>query len=406
MKKVSILSTLALALSLTACGGSVNSPTSGAVGSLSSLSSPSGGSGITPIESLEPMDSDTSAMTAPFEDAAPVEAAPGEETFVDTAPAEEIAAELPVEGTPAEEIAAELPATTEEAPQDLDAIPDLDIGSPYVPSGSSLGGGSSYIAEGNFLVDQDTFNQWQPVNLVSDGSNLYVAAVDVKTPTKGTVIQMDTSGGAWKDLGKSFLSTVTFGATGYKMPKTIQGLTMDDSGSLIISDSQDQLFRMDAPKYSVTTVKAALASALDIVSIGSNVYVATSTGIQKFDSSLSAGSAFGSVTPSGGMGRDTEGNLYVVVGNAIQKIDSSGSVSEIVKDLTAPLDVTVDSQGNIFVLQSDSVKFFDKTGESQGSFGMGDFTAPKAIYAAGGSVFVADSGADYKSSQIVKFSKG
>jgi sugar lactone lactonase YvrE len=283
----------------------------------------------------------------------------------------------------------------------------LDVGSPYVPAGSSLGGGSSYTAEGSFKVDQDTFNQWQAVNVISDGSNLYVAAVDIKTPTKGTVIQMDTSGGAWKDLGKSFLSTITLGATGYKMTKTIQGLAMDDSGNLIISDSKDQLFRMDTPKYSVTTVKAALASALDVVSSGGNFFVATSTGIQKFDSSLAAGSAFGSITPSGGLGRDSQGNIYAVAGSAIQKINSSGAATEVVKDVSGALDVSVDSKGNIFVLMSDSVKFYNDKGESQGSFGSGDFTAPKAIFAdSSGGVYVADSGSDHKTSQVVKFSKG
>lgn len=397
MKKVTLLSTLAL--SLTACGGSVNSPTSGAVSSLStSLSTPNGGSGITPIESL---DEETPAAEAPpVEEAAPAAEAP---------PAEEAAPAA--EAPPAEEAppaaAAEAAPPAEEAPKDLDAVPDLDVGSPYVPSGSSLGGASSYVAEGSFKVDQDTFNQWQAVNVISDGSNLYVAAVDIKTPTKGTVIQMDTSGGAWKDLGKSFLSTITLGATGYKMTKTIQGLAMDDSGNLIISDTNDQLFRMDAPKYSVTTVKAALAGALDVVSSGGNFFVATSTGIQKFDSSLAAGSAFGSVTPSGGLGRDSQGNIYAVVGSAIQKITSSGSASEVVKDVSGALDVSVDSKGNIFVLMSDSVKFFNDKGESQGSFGSGDFTAPKAIFAdSSGGVYVADSGTDHKTSQVVKFSKG
>lgn len=404
MKKVTLLSTLTLALSLTACGGSVNSPTSGAVSSLStSLSTPSGGAGITPIESL---DEETPAETAPVAEAAPAEEAP----VAEAAPAEEAPA---AEAAPAEEAPAAEAAPTEEAPaaaeapQDLDALPDMDVSSPYVPSGSSLGGGSGYVAEGSFKVDQDTFNQWQAVNLISDGSNLYVAAVDVKTPTKGTVIRMDTSGGAWKDLGKSFLSTITLGATGYKMTKTIQGLAMDDSGNLIISDSKDQLFRMDAPKYSVTAVKAALASTLDAVSSGGNLFVATATGIQKFDAALSVGSAFGSVIPSGGLGKDSQGHIYAVAGSSIQKIDASGNASEVVKDVSGALDVSVDSNGNIFVLMADSVKFFNSKGESQGSFGSGDLTAPKAIFAdASGGVYVADAGTDHKTSQVVKFSKG
>ncbi|PIQ23965.1 hypothetical protein COW36_05455 [bacterium (Candidatus Blackallbacteria) CG17_big_fil_post_rev_8_21_14_2_50_48_46] len=407
MKRHQILAALTLTLSLTACGGSVNSPGSATVGSLgaSSLSSLSdaGSSGITPIESLD----DSSSAVAPIEQAAAPElAAPlAEEAPALDAPLEEAPA-VDTTAPALEQTEAEVPAA--DAAQNLDEIPDMDLGSPYVPSGSSLGGGAGYIADGNYKVDQDTFNQWQPVSVVSDGSSIYVAAVDVKTPTKGTVIQMDTSGGSWKDLGKSLLSTFTLGAAGYKMPKTIQAATLDDSGNLIVTDAQSKLYRMDAAaKYSTTAVDAALSDALDLTTAGGNIFVATTSGIQKFDASLSAGSAFSTVIPSGGVGHDSQGNLYVVSNNAIQKIDSSGNASQVVSGLTSPLDVSVDSEGTIFVLETDGVKYFKSSGESLGSFGSGDFSAPKSLFVdSSGTVFVADSGASYKESQIVRFTKG
>lgn len=406
MKKTVLLTALTCSLSLTACGGSVNSPGADTIGSLSnaplaSLSSAS--TALTPLESLD----ETGSEAHP------------QENLTDTAPvagqvAETAAPETPVET--ANEVPGEATADTDtnppEAPTetlpDLDAIPEMDVNAPYVPAGSSFDGGDGYSADGNFQVDQDTFNQWQAVNLVSDGTYLYVAAVDVKTPTKGTVIQMDTSGGSWKDLGKSLLSTFTFGAAGYKMTKTIQGIALDDAGNIIVADKQNQLFSMAASDRRISTIPVALSNVLDIVSIGNAVYVATTTGIQKFDtSSLSTGSTFSTVVPSGGMGRDSQGNLYVVSNDTIQKIDSSGQATQVVSGLNTPLDVSVDSTGQIFVLESDNIKYFKSSGESLGSFGMGDFTAPKSIFVeSSGTVYVADAGTSHKDSQIVRFVKG
>ena len=400
MKNTALLTAaLTLSLSLTACGGSVNSPEAPtmASSSLGALTTP-GSTALSPIESLD----DAKTPEEPAAEAPAAEAAPEAEAPTTETPAETPAAEAPATETPASEApASEAPA----AP--TDEIPDMEVQTPYVPAGSSLGGGSSYSADGKFKVDQDTFNQWQPVGLTSDGSSLYVAAVDVKTPTKGTVIQMDTAGGNWKDLGKSLLSTILLGAAGYKMPQTLQGITLDDSGNLLIADTQNQLFRMETPKYATTAVQAPLSGVLDITSAGGNVFVASSTGLQKFDPSLSAGSAFSQVVPTGGIGHDSQGNVYAVVNNAIQKINSNGEASEVVKNLSAPLDVAVDSQGNIFVLQSDTIRYFKASGESLGSFGSGEFTAPKSLFvAADGTVYVADAGTSYKDAQVVKFIKG
>lgn len=403
MKKPILLTALTFSLSLTACGGSVNSPGADTVSSLSngsSLSSlSSGGStSLTPIESLDEPPAAVESLESSTETTPEAVAEPTSEAAAEAAP------ETPAETAP--ETPVETP-TGETPVADMDSIPDMDINAPYVPAGSSLGGGRGYSVDGNFLIDQDTFNQWQAVNLVSDGSNLYVAAVDVKMPAKGTVIQMDTSGGAWKDLGKSLIATFTLGAAGYKMSKTIQGIALDDSGNLIVADSQNQLFSMAASDRQITTVKTALSNVLDATSVGNAVFVATTTGIQKFDASLSASSTFSQVIPSGGMGRDSQGNLYVVSNNTIQKIDSSGQASQVVSGLNAPLDVSVDSAGNIFVLESDGIKYYKSSGESLGSFGAGDFVTPKSIFVdASGTVYVADAGTSHKDSQIVRFVKG
>lgn len=289
--------------------------------------------------------------------------------------------------------------------------PDLDnVLPPYTPEGGNLGGGGSdYAAEGNFKIDRDTFNQWQGVSIATDGASLFVTAVDSKMPAKGTVIQMNAADGeGWKDMGKGIMSTITLGALGYTMPKTVQGIALDDlTGNLVVNDIKDQMFLFASPKYSAEAKKTAFGDALDIAATGGNIFLATATGLQKFDGGLTAGTAFGTITPSGGLGTDSSGNLYVISGSSVHKLDSSGNATEIVKELSSPIDVAIDGEGNVFVLESDGVKYFDKTGASKGQFGVGEIIAPKSIAADSmGAVYVADFGNNHKDSQVMKFSKG
>jgi hypothetical protein len=374
-------------LSLVGCGG--DEPPTGidTEGALSGSSLDT--SGLTP---LSPVGGDTETSTP----------AP-EEEYTEEYTEEEVIDDV-VEG---EETAAETPAET----PDPALAPDLDnVLPPYTPEGGNLGGGGSdYAAEGNFKIDRDTFNQWQGVSIATDGSSLFVTAVDSKMPAKGTVIQMNAADGeGWKDMGKGIVSTITLGALGYTMPKTVQGIALDDlTGNLVVNDIKDQMFLFASPKYSAEAKKTAFGDALDIAATGGNIFLATATGLQKFDGGLTAGTAFGTITPSGGLGTDSSGNLYVVSGSSVHKLDSSGNATEMVKDLSSPIDVAVDGEGNVFVLESDGVKYFDKTGASKGQFGVGEIIAPKSIAADSmGAVYVADFGNDHKDSQIMKFSKG
>lgn len=388
---------IALSFSLSACGGSTP-PTGADTASLSSMSSsitpltPTG-TDMAPIGSLNP--GDAYDQTVPTADAMPAEV-PAEQAV-----AEEVPAEAPVaDELPAEDPTAASPATG--------TMPeDLTVSEPYNPSTttSASSGATSYSSDGSFKVDQDTFNQWQAANIATDGTNLYVAAVDTKTPAKGTVITMDTSGGSWKDIGKSLLATFSLGALGYKMNKTITGLSVDSSGNVLVSDAADRVYTMATPKFSISTVELPLSGALDVASNGSDYFVATASGIQKIDSSASSATIFGSVTPTGGLGTDSSGNLYAVVGSSIKKFSASGTATDVVKNLSFATDVAVDNSGNIFVLGSSSVTWYDAKGVKQGEFGSGELQAPKALCVdLSGSVFVADAGTDYKTSMIFKYS--
>lgn len=385
--------TLSLSLALTGCGGSPP-PTATDMSSMSSMSSgispitATGDGAITPVGDLSAGDAYDQSYQEPA----------GEET-----PAEEV----PAEEAPAEDAAAATPTATGSAPSTMPA--DMTVAEPYKPAttGSTGSSAPAYAAEGSFKVDQDTFNQWQAVNVASDGVNVYVAAVDSKMPAKGTVITMDSAGANWKDIGKSFLATITLGAAGYKMDKTITGVALDSSGNVLVADAADRVFTLTAPKFSITEVDVAISGATDVVNAGSNYFVATSAGIQKLDSGLSAPSSFGSVTPTGGLGADAQGNVYAVVGSAIQKLSATGTAAEVVKGLSAPLDVAVDSSGNIFVLESSSVVWFNAKGVKQGEFGSGELQAPKALCTdSSGAVYVADAGSSHKDSVVVKFVAG
>lgn len=322
-----------------------------------------------------------------------------EEEYVDES-GEVPAEELPEEELPLEEV----PSDTGSLPDTGTMPPDLEVLPPFAPPG--LGGATDYSTEGSYKVDQDTFNQWQAVNLTSDGSAIYIAASDLKSPAKGTVIRMGTSGEDWKDIGKSFLSTITFGAAGYKMNETITGIALDSAGELLVTDASERVYALSTDG-GPSEKALSLVGSRDVVSAGGFFYAATTSGIQKFDGNFGIPAHFGSVKPTGGLGVDSTGLLYAVVGNSIQKFDSSGQAGEIVGNLSSPVDVAVDGSGNLFVLESGAVKWFNANGESKGSFGSGELIAPKAICVdSSGAVYVADAGNDHSDSQVIKFSIG
>jgi hypothetical protein len=291
-------------------------------------------------------------------------------------------------------------------------IPNLE---PYSPPGGP-GSAGGYSLSGNFAVDQDNYippaipyigafapskNQWQAVGVAASGSTIYVTAFDNSGFfKKGTIITMTDSGTSWLNAGGTLLGTK------HPLDATVRGITVDASSQ--------KAFAVDSVKYmyalakggSPQKVDAGISGGIDTVFSNGNLYVATSSGVKKYDpSSLTSLSDVGTgITPTGGIGSDAEGNLYVITGSSIKKVTSDGKATDIITNLSGAIDVTVNDDKNICVLSSEGISIYDPTGKPLTSLGQGDFLAPTAIVANGKDLYVSDTGDSYQTSQIVKYS--
>ena len=298
----------------------------------------------------------------------------------------------------------------------LDIPSDIPSLQPYSPPGGANGGSNGYSLSGNFKVDQDNYvptaipyigqlapskNQWQAVGVAVSGANVVVSAFDNSGfLKKGTIITMSNDQGAnWKNVGSQYFGTK------HPMDGTVKGITVDANGKIYSVDSVKYLYSQSGTAV-VTKVDAGISGGLDIVSVGTNLFVATTGGIKKFDpATLTGGTDFAAgVMPTAGMGSDKDGNIYVVVGSIIKKITPDGKATDAVKDAKGAIDVTVTDTGNICVLNADGVTMYDKDGKQLSTFGQGDSIAPTAIASSGKDIYVADSGQTYVDSQIVKYS--
>lgn len=281
---------------------------------------------------------------------------------------------------------------------------NLPVQAPYSPPGAA--GTGDYRLQAHFLTDQDTFNQWQAVNLTISGNRLLVGAIDRKSPAKGTVIEMNLSGANWKDIGKSLLATITLGASGYKIGAGLQGMAIDGSGNLILTESNQQVFQLSFPDYKLSNFQIPFGGSRDLVFSNQSLYLASADGIQKLNLADKSSNTLSPLIATGGMGTDSENYLYLVVGEAIQKLDATGKAGVIIEGLKQARDVAVDSEGNIFVLESTQIRWFNANGEDKGSLGQSEFSDPRAIAIdAAGDLYVADAGLDYTESAILKFTK-
>ncbi len=281
---------------------------------------------------------------------------------------------------------------------------NLPVQAPYSPPGAA--GTGDFRLQDRFLTDQDTFNQWQAVSLTLSGNQLFVGAIDQKSPTKGTVIQMDPSGANWKDIGKSLLATITLGASGYKIGADLRGMAADASGHLTVIESNQQLHQLRAPDYKLTTMQLAFGGARDLVFSNQNYYIASADGIQQINPTDKSVKLFSPVIATGGLTADSANYLYIIVGDKIQKLDPSGQSGELIRGLKQAIDVAVDAEGDIFVLESTQILWFNANGEAKGSIGRSEFSDARAIAIDTiGNLYVADAGLDYTESAVFKFTR-
>lgn len=291
-------------------------------------------------------------------------------------------------------------------------IPNLD---PYSPPGGPSSG-SGYTLSGNFAVDQDNYippaipyigafapskNQWQAVGVAASGSTIYVTAFDNSGFfKKGTIITMTDSGTSWLNAGGTLLGTK------HPLDATVRGITVDASTQKAFAvDSVTYMYAL-AKGGSPQKVDAGISGGIDTVYAGGNLYVATSSGIKKHDPNTltSSGDFSAGVIPTGGIGADAEGNIYAIVGSVVKKITPDGKATDIVTNVSGGIDVTVNAEKNICVLSGEGIAVYDPTGKPLTSFGQGDFLMPTAIVANGKDLYVSDTGENYQTSQIVKYS--
>ncbi len=332
-------------------------------------------------------------------------------------------AEAPADTTtPATETPAEDPGAVGAVDGDIPAADtgDLDIGGipdlpSYAPPGGANGGSNGYTLANTFKVDQDSYdptglvdkflpsrNQWQAVGVAVSGSNIYVTAFDKSGVfKKGTVISMDSeSGKNWKNIGSTLLGAK------YPMDATVKGIAVDSSGNLFANDTNNFIYQLMQPKFSLQKVSAGLSDALDIASLNSSLIVATTTGLKKYESSaVSSGTDFATgLSVSGGIGSDGSGNLYVISGSVIKKIDASGNAKDFITDATGAIDVVATEAKKVCVLTADGIKMYDETGKFVSTFGAGDYTHATSIAASGKDLFIADTGNTYADSKVIKYS--
>lgn len=287
-------------------------------------------------------------------------------------------------------------------------LPDtIGVSAPYAPPGAFAEG--TYEVRERFLTDQDTFSQWQAMNLSSDGTSLFIAAVDQQTPSKGTVLKMGLMGEDWTDLGNSLLTRFTFGATGYTMKKTIRGLAVAQNGMVLISDQTEGCYVLDPNSKKMTAHALALPNASDVAALGDRYFIVTNNSLQVTQSPFAQAAPFGTLTGVKALAQHPDGVLYALTSEGVFSLSAQGvatrvlaaaSVSSIGWESTK--DFAVDPEGNFFILSDLGVFWIDAKGELKGELASGDLIAPRSLLWVNGSLYIADAGNSYKDSAILQ----
>lgn len=287
-------------------------------------------------------------------------------------------------------------------------LPDtIAVSAPYAPPGAFAEG--TYEVRERFLTDQDTFSQWQAMNLSSDGTSLFIAAVDQQTPSKGTVLSMDLSGEAWTDLGNSLLTRFTFGATGYTMKKTIRGLAVAQNGKVLISDQSEGAYVLDPGTKKMTAHDLELPNATDVAALGERYFIVANHRIQVTQAPFAQAAAFGTLTDVKALAQHPDGILYALTSDGIYRLAEQGASTQVLAAAKATTigwesakDFAVDPEGNFFVLSDLGVFWLDAKGALKGELASGDLIAPRALLWVSGSLYIADAGSSYKDSAILQ----
>jgi hypothetical protein len=329
-------------------------------------------------------------------------------TLPDDAAVPAVSASAPASSASTDAVAPTAPVNTTPVQIPFGELPDsIAVSAPYAPPGAFAEG--TYEVRERFLTDQDTFSQWQAMNLSSDGTSLFIAAVDQQTPSKGTVLKMSLTGESWTDLGNSLLSRFTFGATGYTMKKSIRGLAVAQNGKVLISDQTEGVFALDPDSKKMTAYALPLSNASDVAALGDRYFVVTDAGIQMTQAPFAQATPFGTLSGVKALAQHPDGVLYVLSSDGIFRLSESGVATRVLSAASVSSigwetakDLAVDPEGNFFVLSDLGVFWFDAKGQLKSELASGDLIDPRALLWAGGSLYIADAGTNHKDSAILQ----
>lgn len=353
---------------------------------------------------LSPLESAPDPLTTAIESGVPNGLTPSSAPNLNADPADESVSETDTDTTTD-------PATPPAVPLQIPfgELPDsIEVAAPYAPPGAFDEG--TYEVRERFLTDQDTFSQWQAMNLSSDGEHLFIAAVDQQTPSKGTVVRMDLAGADWTDLGNSLLSRFTFGATGYDMEKTIRGVAVQPSGLVLISDVNQGVYTLDPQSEDLQHYALTLPDAGDLAAFAEGYLVVSQDQLKQLQTPFGEASVlaeFAAVGPVRALAQHPDGGAYVLSATGIYEVTSARTPRTVLsaEGVTAVewsqiRDFALDAEGNVFVLTDTSVFWLDSRGELKKELAAGDLIAPKALIWVNGSLYIADAGQSYKDSAI------
>jgi hypothetical protein len=266
---------------------------------------------------------------------------------------------------------------------------------PIMDTGSAGGAGDQVLPLKNGI-----FKDWQASGIVAVDGQIYIAASDrTGLSRRGSVLTLDAKG-KWKDIGDAWL--------GLKHPlnNTVRGVAADSSGTLLAIEASGKLGQITtAPKPKIKTVSTGLSGLLDVVCYSNTFYISTGNQIRKMSPDLSTSESVAvNLSLTGGMGVDKAGNFYAVSTGQIVKVTQDGTKSVILDGVMNAIDVAVDKAGRLVVLLSDGIAVYSPTGEKLKDIGGGQFDTAAAIYVdSSNTVYVADTGRNRKTSQVLTF---
>lgn len=274
--------------------------------------------------------------------------------------------------------------------------PSADPVIPIMDNSAAGGGGDQVIPLKNSI-----FKDWQATGIVAVDGQIYIAASDrTGLSRRGSALTLDAKG-SWKDIGDKLLGLT------HPLNSTVRGIAADTSGNLLVVEASGKVGLVTtSPKPSIKAVSTGQSGVLDVVCYSNSFFISTGTQIRKMSPDLATSESIAAnLSLTGGMGVDKDGNFYCVATGQIVKIDQDGVSSVVLDNVMNAVDVAIAKDGRMVVLMNNGISVYDASGQKLKDIGGGEIGTGAAIYVdASNTIYVADTGKDRKSSQILTYS--